>query len=82
MVKSTVHSETIPDGETTPNMEMLSQRQTITGQCSCYVHVQLHVHTIKLVSAFACGSKERQIKMHLTESMSYMTKQLRQGKGR
>lgn len=31
MVKSTVHSETIPHGETTPNSEVQSHHQTVTG---------------------------------------------------
>ena len=34
MVKSTVHSETMSDGEVNPNSEVLSQHQTITGLCN------------------------------------------------
>ena len=34
MVKSTVHSETIPHGETTPNSEVQSQHQAVSGLCT------------------------------------------------
>lgn len=37
MVKSTVHSEVVPDGEVNPNSEVQSQHQTITGLCNYYV---------------------------------------------